>query len=40
MDDGTVVIADYTNDLFDNASWQGAGQPNIKAYRVRESDLY
>jgi hypothetical protein len=40
MDEGTVVIADYTNDLFDNASWQGARQPVIKAYRVRESDLY
>ncbi|RKX32634.1 MAG: hypothetical protein DRP71_11795 [Verrucomicrobia bacterium] len=39
-DDGMVVIADYTNDSFDNASWQHAGQPILKAYLARESDLF
>ena len=39
MEDGTVVIADYTNDEFKDANWTSAAQPIIKAYIVSEEEL-
>ena len=39
MEDGTVVIADYTNDQFRDANWTSAAQPIIKAYIVSEEEL-
>ena len=39
MEDGTVVIADYTNDEFRDANWTSAAQPIIKAYIVSEEEL-
>lgn len=39
MDDSTIVIADYTNDQFRDATWISAAQPIIKAYIVSEQEL-
>ena len=39
MDDGTIVIADYTNDQFRDANWTTAALPIIKAYIVTEEEL-
>ena len=36
--DGTIVIADYTSDHFENIN-AGGPQPILKAYRVREEEL-
>ena len=36
--DGTIVIADYTSDRFENIN-AGGPQPILKAYRVREENL-
>ncbi|MDE0024103.1 MAG: hypothetical protein OXP69_06790 [Spirochaetaceae bacterium] len=36
--DGTIVIADYTSDSYENIN-AGGPQPILKAYRVREEDL-
>ena len=39
MEDGSIVIADYTNDEFKDANWTSAAQPIIKAYIVSEEEL-
>ena len=39
MADGTIVIADYTNDQFRDATWTSAAQPIIKAYIISEEEL-
>ena len=39
LEDGTIVIADYSNDDFRNANWTSSAQPIIKAYIVREEEL-
>jgi len=39
LDDGSIVIADYTNDDFRDANWTSSEQPIIKAYIVREEEL-
>jgi len=39
LEDGSIVIADYTNDDFRDANWTSSEQPIIKAYIVREEEL-
>ena len=39
MEDGTIVMADYSNDEFRDATWTTAAQPKIKAYIVTEEEL-
>ena len=39
MEDGAIVIADYTNDEFNNATWMSGAQPIIRAYIVSEEEL-
>ena len=39
LEDGTVIIADYTNDEFRDANWPASQQPIIKAYIVSEEEL-
>jgi len=39
LEDGTIVIADYTNNEFRDANWTSAAQPIIKAYIVSEEEL-
>ena len=39
LEDGTIVIADYSNDEFRDANWTSSAQPIIKAYIVSEEEL-
>ncbi len=39
FEDGTIVIADYSNDEFRDANWTSSAQPMIKAYIVSEEEL-
>ncbi len=39
LEDGSIVIADYTNDDFRDATLMGGAQPLIKAYIVSEEEL-
>ena len=39
LEDGTIVIADYSNDDFRDANWTSSAQPIIKAYIVSEEEL-
>ena len=39
FDDGSVIIADYSNDQFKDANWTSSQQPIIKAYIVSEEEL-
>ena len=39
MEDGTIVMADYSNEEFRDATWTSAAQPIIKAYIVTEEEL-
>ena len=39
MEDGTIVIADYTNDEFSDAASMSGKQPIIKAYIITEEEL-
>lgn len=39
LEDGTIVIADYSNDEFRDANWTSGAQPIIKAYIVSEEEL-
>ncbi|MDE0142822.1 MAG: sialidase family protein [Caldilineaceae bacterium] len=39
LEDGTIIIADYSNDEFRDANWTSSAQPKIKAYIVSEEEL-
>ena len=39
LEDGSIVIADYSNDEFRDANWTSGAQPTIKAYIVSEEEL-
>ncbi len=39
MEDGTIVVADYTNQAFYDAASRVGPQPIIRAYRIREEEL-
>ena len=39
MEDGTIVIADYTNDVFSDAASMSGKQPIIKAFITTEEEL-
>ena len=39
FEDGTIIVADYTNDEFRDANWASAAQPRIKAYIISEEEL-
>ena len=39
LEDGSIVIADYSNDEFRDANWTSSAQPIIKAYTVSEEEL-
>ena len=39
LEDGTIVIADYSNDKFRDANWTSSAQPIIKAYIASEEEL-
>ena len=39
LDDGTIIVADYTNEAFHDAASRQGPQPHIKAYIVSEEEL-